>query len=123
MAGVRRKSPYCRVHTFRFGMDRHPHLSAGIWRGIVAPGILGRRPRPKRPPSMLTGRRAAIECCLSAARRGGTFHFGRLSFRTIAGSCMSGRMSGAQISHLLPTYARVDLAFERGEGVWLVATD
>ena len=26
-------------------------------------------------------------------------------------------------SHLLPTYARVDLAFERGEGVWLVATD
>src|SRR6202790_2429990 len=41
----------------------------------------------------------------------------------IAGICMSGRMSGAQISHLLPTYARVDLAFERGEGVWLVATD
>ena len=32
-------------------------------------------------------------------------------------------MSGAQISHLLPTYARVDLAFERGEGAWLVATD
>ena len=32
-------------------------------------------------------------------------------------------MSGAQKSHLLPTYARVDLAFERGEGVWLVATD
>ncbi|HEY2229607.1 MAG TPA: aspartate aminotransferase family protein [Xanthobacteraceae bacterium] len=32
-------------------------------------------------------------------------------------------MSGAPISHLLPTYARVDLAFERGEGVWLVATD
>ena len=25
-------------------------------------------------------------------------------------------------SHLLPTYARVDLAFERGEGAWLVAT-
>jgi len=32
-------------------------------------------------------------------------------------------MSGAQTSHLLPTYARVDLAFERGEGVWLYATD
>src|SRR3981081_1437497 len=30
-------------------------------------------------------------------------------------------MSGAPNSHLLPTYARVDLAFERGEGVWLVA--
>lgn len=26
-------------------------------------------------------------------------------------------------SHLLPTYARVDLAFERGEGVWLIGTD
>jgi len=25
-------------------------------------------------------------------------------------------------SHLLPTYARANLAFERGEGVWLVAT-
>ena len=25
-------------------------------------------------------------------------------------------------SHLLPTYARTDLAFERGEGVWLTAT-
>jgi acetylornithine/N-succinyldiaminopimelate aminotransferase len=36
---------------------------------------------------------------------------------------MGGQMSGAAVSHLLPTYARVDLAFERGEGVWLVATD
>ena len=26
-------------------------------------------------------------------------------------------------SHLLPTYARVDLAFERGEGVWLTASN
>ena len=26
-------------------------------------------------------------------------------------------------SHLLPTYARVNLAFERGEGAWLMATD
>ena len=26
-------------------------------------------------------------------------------------------------SHLLPTYARVNLAFERGEGAWLVSTD
>src|SRR5438067_5559497 len=32
-------------------------------------------------------------------------------------------MSGARTSHLLPTYARVDLAFERGEGAWLVATN
>jgi len=32
-------------------------------------------------------------------------------------------MSEQGTSHLLPTYARVDLAFERGEGAWLVATN
>jgi acetylornithine/N-succinyldiaminopimelate aminotransferase len=32
-------------------------------------------------------------------------------------------MSGPGTSHLLPTYARVDLAFERGEGAWLIATN
>src|SRR5262247_3392348 len=32
-------------------------------------------------------------------------------------------MNSTQTSHLLPTYARVDLAFERGEGAWLIATD
>ena len=26
-------------------------------------------------------------------------------------------------SHLLPTFARVDLAFERGDGIWLTATN
>jgi acetylornithine/N-succinyldiaminopimelate aminotransferase len=31
--------------------------------------------------------------------------------------------ASAATSHLLPTYARVDLAFERGEGVWLTATN
>ena len=32
-------------------------------------------------------------------------------------------MSEHGTSHLLPTYARVDLAFERGEGAWLMATN
>jgi acetylornithine/N-succinyldiaminopimelate aminotransferase len=32
-------------------------------------------------------------------------------------------MNGLGTSHLLPTYARVDLAFERGEGAWLTSTD
>ena len=32
-------------------------------------------------------------------------------------------MNGMGTSHLLPTYARVDLAFERGEGAWLIATN
>src|SRR6516165_5156774 len=30
---------------------------------------------------------------------------------------------GIVTSHLLPTFARVDLGFERGEGAWLVATN
>jgi len=32
-------------------------------------------------------------------------------------------MSTTATSHLLPVFARVDLAFERGEGVWLYGTD
>src|SRR5205807_4835644 len=32
-------------------------------------------------------------------------------------------MTSVRTSHLLPTYARVDLAFERGEGAWLIETD
>ena len=32
-------------------------------------------------------------------------------------------MSTPSTSHLLPTYARVELAFERGEGAWLTATN
>src|SRR5436190_5685474 len=47
-----------------------------------------------------------------AARRGGTFHF-RARQRDCA-------MSTA---HLLPAFARVDLAFEHGEGAWLTATN
>src|SRR5262247_1326122 len=42
-----------------------------------------------------------------------------ISFRSTAGLAMS----AVPTSHLLPTYARVDLAFERGEGAWLVATN
>ncbi len=44
-------------------------------------------------------------------REGGTFHFG------IAEPSLT------VTSHLLPTFARVDLAFERGEGAWLIATN
>jgi acetylornithine/N-succinyldiaminopimelate aminotransferase len=32
-------------------------------------------------------------------------------------------MKPAADSHLLPTYARVDLAFERGEGAWLITAE
>jgi acetylornithine/N-succinyldiaminopimelate aminotransferase len=33
------------------------------------------------------------------------------------------RTSRAVTSHLLPVFARIDLAFERGEGCWLIATN
>ncbi len=52
-----------------------------------------------------------------AARRGGTFHFNCVDF------CCAACGLRAMTSHLMGTFARVDLAFERGEGVWLVATD
>src|SRR3954468_14021147 len=32
-------------------------------------------------------------------------------------------MTSVAATHLLPVYARVDLAFERGEGAWLIATN
>jgi acetylornithine/N-succinyldiaminopimelate aminotransferase len=48
-----------------------------------------------------------------AARRGGTFHFAALHLK---------RTSTTVTSHLLPTYARADVAFERGEGAWLFST-
>src|SRR4051795_2669066 len=32
-------------------------------------------------------------------------------------------MTNAATSHLLPVFARADLAFERGEGAWLIATN
>jgi acetylornithine/N-succinyldiaminopimelate aminotransferase len=50
-------------------------------------------------------------------RKGGTFHFGHFGLRLAP----AGRL--AVTSHLLPTYARADLAFERGEGAWLTAID
>lgn len=47
--------------------------------------------------------------------RGGTFHF----VLTFPGFVVVSQAA----SHVLPTYARVDLAFERGEGAWLTATN
>src|SRR6266480_6810497 len=46
-------------------------------------------------------------------RRGGTFHLG----------AARRRVNKAMTSHLLPVFARVDLAFAEGEGAWLTATN
>src|ERR1700692_3029469 len=55
--------------------------------------------------------------CSRAARRGGTFRFHCADFAA------PGSRAKAVTSHLMSTFARVHLAFERGEGVWLVATN
>jgi acetylornithine/N-succinyldiaminopimelate aminotransferase len=52
-----------------------------------------------------------------AARRGGTFRF------NCADYAAQGSRANAVTSHLMSTFARVHLAFERGEGVWLVTTN
>jgi acetylornithine/N-succinyldiaminopimelate aminotransferase len=67
--------------------------------------------------SVLTGAARGNKMLNSAARRGGTFCFRRERLNTAQCAGL------AVTSHLLPTYARVDLAFERGEGVWLIATN
>jgi acetylornithine/N-succinyldiaminopimelate aminotransferase len=71
-----------------------------------------------------------------AARRGGIFCFGcaeRATRQPRSGqdivaaighdAVTTDDIATQMTSHLLPTYARVDLAFERGEGAWLTATN
>src|SRR5260370_35783759 len=67
-----------------------------------------------------------------AAQRGGTFCFAHSPKPTLpageeglGGNAYPSTLRSSPVvnSHLLPTYARVDLAFERGEGPWLFTTD
>ena len=71
----------------------------------------------------LTGRpRFPYDCALTAAVPAGRrFRFCRLASGRRAGD--PGEWSRERDSALLPTYARADLAFERGEGAWLTATN
>src|SRR5258705_12729301 len=62
---------------------------------------------------VLTPRGHAIECLHVPPRRR------HISFRHLLQASNRGQ---TVTSHLMPTFARVDLAFERGEGAWLVAT-
>jgi len=116
MAGVWRKSRRAPL----------PHLPARIRVRIhtyLATGGCGL----EACAAVLTRRSSAIECNSVPPAEAAHFIFveigGWLPGTHVSGQHLGGHMSGAQISHLLPTYARVDLAFERGEGVWLVATD
>ena len=60
----------------------------------------------------LTAKAADLECSVVPPK--GAAHF--ISIGSAVGNL-------TVTSHLLPAYARVDLAFERGEGAWLVATN
>src|SRR5262245_20607012 len=63
--------------------------------------------------TMLTAGRAAIKYVTVPPREAAQF---------VSGKSVKS-MNAPSTSHLLPTYARVDLAFERGEGAWLTATN
>src|SRR5712691_10869496 len=69
---------------------------------------------------VLTPQSVAIKWLHVPPRKGGTFHLGSKVWRR---DMRQNRTSRTVASHLLPTFARVDLAFERGEGAWLVATN
>ena len=86
---------------------KHPHFSQ-----CCAPRVT---PDSVCEPGLtvLTGVCAAIQYLMCRPVRR------HISFNPL----VAGPMSEHGTSHLLPTYARVDLAFERGEGVWLVATN
>src|ERR1039458_3003305 len=99
MARVGRKSP----------RNARPHIP-------VRCGRSGTTRQVKLVFNVLTGDRRAnkIPKACRPERRHISFRPRRLMLRCRAGSTVT--------SHLLPTYARVNLAFERGEGVWLIAT-
>jgi len=69
--------------------------------------------RRERSETVLTARGAAIKYVTVPPREAAHFVSGK--------SAKS--MNTPSTSHLLPTYARVDLAFERGDGAWLTATN
>src|SRR6201996_4533141 len=61
-----------------------------------------------------------------AAKRGGTFCLTARDAvaETARHNDIARRLQATTVtSHLMATFARVNLAFERGEGVWLIATD
>jgi acetylornithine/N-succinyldiaminopimelate aminotransferase len=109
MARVRRKPQPPAFHMFPPARQMRPHLSAG------GSGLAARARRLHGAFwSMLTANYAPIKY-----RQVPPLERRHISFARVA-ALPSGNIP---VGHLLPTYARVDLAFERGEGAWLVATN
>src|SRR5580658_1216415 len=75
----------------------------------------GQMPSVRRFAMLLTGAERTNKMCLKVPP-------GEAAHSFSAAQLDAPRRAGSNVtSHLLPTYARVDLAFERGEGAWLIA--
>src|SRR5262245_37863068 len=94
-------------------------------------GTLGQlRPHraDSRPPASRLGRRHIsfrhqVETGACSCRRAGASRSGIRGQRFRRRMRKAAKAGHIVTSHLLPTFARVDLGFERGEGAWLVATN
>src|SRR5665213_871735 len=100
MAGVERKSRAACVHMFLPAVDcaRTNQGRNGVFSRVDS------APRANKIATVPPKKRRHIL-------------FGRADYRR------GGLRAKAVTSHLMPTFARVHLAYERGEGVWLYATD
>ena len=87
-----------------------PHIPADVWMKWVQMEFA------KPNYRVLTVRRTEIQCPTVPPERR------HISFE-LRDCCCAALPGSAVTSHLMPTFARVHLAFERGEGVWLIATD
>src|ERR1700734_3580548 len=77
----------------------------------------GQMPSVRRFAMLLTGAERTNKMCLKVPP-------GEAAHSFSAAQLDAPRRAGSNVtSHLLPTYARVNLAFERGEGAWLIATN
>src|SRR6202044_3546752 len=77
----------------------------------------GQMPSVRRFAMLLTGAERTNKMCLKVPP-------GEAAHSFSAAQLDAPRRAGLNVtSHLLPTYARVNLAFERGEGAWLIATN
>src|SRR5262249_26457942 len=81
-----------------------------------------------RPPASRLGRwhisfRHQVETGACSCRRAGASRSGFRGQRFRRRMRKAAKAGHIVTSHLLPTFARVDLGFERGEGAWLVATN
>lgn len=123
MARVRRKSLRGPVHMFHvvgIASHRFVHIK------FDDVHLTQRTPGPEAQSEHVVDRVDSNRQCNKISnvppREAAHFILGNLGWASAARHCHQ-TMTGSGTSHLLPTYARVDLAFERGEGAWLTASN